>query len=524
MSKFVWLMVAVATTATFVAAAWADVPAPPVNQTLGFKDGTTNTQDASVCAGCHPGDQGNRHHVLYGTALPSAGLWYSSRDPGAPDPVPYAYAPYTSRSPNPTSTTASPPGRDTKFNCFDCHSASFIIPKNAAGLTNCPSCHQRSPHHAALNEPIVNGVPTGADHKCTPCHGNFVSDYNDGHYIPSYTPSLVTPRSSRGTGLPLNSRGNGAGACNYCHDADLLSTHVIGDNHNNHHLIEIIYSGKCAWCHGAGHGPPDNTQPYPYTLRNSATDPLCENCHGPATLHNIQASSKTPPGPVVVGGELAGYGHVGLDAYDPSKPNGNSDCWGCHGFAMTSSAPDTGPLVPTIYDASRTAITAGKATSVVLTGAVFTNTGDNSTVYNSTVTLTAANGTSVTLKPDAIVNQGSLAVTIPAGTKAGKYTIRAQKSNFASNPAPLTVLPQVSIGKAVNTTAVPKTVTITGNGFAGFQKGSGLFVKATTATGATAAGTIVSWAPTKIVVKFTAVPTKVTVKSVFGTATHVVTK
>jgi hypothetical protein len=39
---------------------------------------------------------------------------------------------------------------------------------------------------------------------------------------------------------------------------------------------------------------------------------------------------------VVVGGEDAGYGHVGRDA-----GVGDSDCWGCHGFAMPS-LPDPG--------------------------------------------------------------------------------------------------------------------------------------------------------------------------------------
>jgi hypothetical protein len=39
---------------------------------------------------------------------------------------------------------------------------------------------------------------------------------------------------------------------------------------------------------------------------------VCEGCHGPDSLHNIQADSpKTPTGTLVVGGEDAGYGHVG---------------------------------------------------------------------------------------------------------------------------------------------------------------------------------------------------------------------
>ena len=47
----------------------------------------------------------------------------------------------------------------------------------------------------------------------------------------------------------------------------------------------------------------------------------CEKCHGPESLHNIQADSPNANnlGSVVVGGEDAGYGHVGRDA-GPGPP------------------------------------------------------------------------------------------------------------------------------------------------------------------------------------------------------------
>ena len=65
---------------------------------------------------------------------------------------------------------------------------------------------------------------------CVSCHGDIVDNMNDGHYIPTYPISPDTPSSSDGDGLPLNSRGNGAGACNYCHDDDGLAVPLIQKN------------------------------------------------------------------------------------------------------------------------------------------------------------------------------------------------------------------------------------------------------------------------------------------------------
>ncbi len=157
---------------------------------------------------------------------------------------------------------------------------------------------------------------------------------DDGHYIPSYSPSLVTPTRSGGDGEPPNSLGNGAGACNYCHDAYGLSP--ILSNMELHHGTGLgSDETKCAWCH-------DISGPIDYQIRE------CEGCHGPGSLHNIQADSPNADnfGTIVIGGEDAGYGHVGRDAGP-----GDSDCWGCHGFAEIY-LPDPGnyPSVhPTYY-------------------------------------------------------------------------------------------------------------------------------------------------------------------------------
>ncbi len=87
------------------------------------------------------------------------------------------------------------------------------------------------------------------------CHGDIVDNMDDGHYIPTYEPSLVTPLSRDGEGDPLNIYGNGAGACNYCHDTDNPDQDlaVIRDNHDLHHYAGRAGEGglgaRCAWCH-----------------------------------------------------------------------------------------------------------------------------------------------------------------------------------------------------------------------------------------------------------------------------------
>jgi hypothetical protein len=76
----------------------------------------------------------------------------------------------------------------------------------------------------------------------------------------------------------------------------------------------------------------------------------CERCHGPDSLHNIQVDSTNADniGTIVIGGEDAGYGHVGRDAGP-----GDSDCWGCHGFS-SAPLPDPGDYPddhPSYYEA-----------------------------------------------------------------------------------------------------------------------------------------------------------------------------
>jgi hypothetical protein len=452
---------------------WAAVPAPPVNQELGTVDASFNELSEADCRACHPSeDLPDRHHGLYNSVIPNLSI------------VPYPEY----------NTPGAAPGQEL-YSCMSCHSDEFILERD------CTVCHNTaSPHHQ---------TQLADDGDCVACHGDLVDNRDDNHYIPDYAPSLVTPTRSMGDADQLNSYGNGAGACDYCHDQDVMppaTPVLIRDNQANHHGTNLVdFGSRCNWCHDFG-------LPFDEQIR------VCEDCHGPDSLHNIQADSDNND-LIVVGGELAGYGHVGRDA----GPN-DSDCWGCHGFAGISSAPETGPIIPMVYNSNSPVIDAGADATVTLSGASFTNVIDN-TAYISDAELTAGDGSSVTLKPDA-VDGGAMVVTIPGDTAPGNYDLRAVKADVASNPTVISVVPKVTIAE----TKGGATVTITGSGFGGYLAGSGTSVigtytvgKGKNATTRTAEGTIVSWSETKIEADFGSKrPNQVTVTSVFGSETAAV--
>ncbi len=468
MKKANLLSIVIAGAATLLASTgWANIPAPPVNQELGMLDTRFSNLEEADCRFCHDAGVPDRHHGLYNSVVPSLSI------------VPY---------PEFNAPGVVPP--QELYTCLSCHSDNFILERD------CTVCHNTaSPHHQTA-------LADAGD--CVACHGDLVDNRDDGHYIPDYAPSLVTPTRSDGDADQINAYGNGAGACNYCHDQDAISSPVlIYNNRTNHHGANLIdFGNRCGWCHDFG-------LPFDEQIR------VCENCHGPESLHNIQADSNGD-GDVVVGGELAGYGHVGRDA----GPN-DSDCWGCHGFAGISSAPDTGPIIPMIYNSNSPVIGAGAETTVTLSGAAFTNLTAGAS-YVSDAELIGSDGSSVTLTPDA-VDGAELVVTIPSDTAPGNYEIRAVKADVASNPTVISVTPKVAIGKATG----GATVTVTGSGFGGYAAGSGTSVTGKVirrnGSSTTVEGTILSWSDTAIEADFGSKrPNQVTVNSVFGSATAVV--
>jgi hypothetical protein len=471
MQKTNLLFIAIAGTAVLLASTgWANVPAPPVNQELGMLDASFNSLMEADCRACHDSGVPDRHHGLYDGNIPSLSV------------VPY-----------PEFNIPGPVPPQELYSCLSCHSDSFILERD------CAECHNTaSPHHQTV-------LANAGD--CVACHGDLVDNMDDGHYIPTYAPSIVTPTRSQGGADQLNSYGNGAGACDYCHDQDVMppgTPVLIRDNRTNHHGTNLEdFGSRCNWCHDFG------APTFEEEIRT------CEGCHGPDSLHNIQADSNAD-NLVVVGGELAGYGHVGRDA----GPN-DSDCWGCHGFAGISAAPESGPIIPMVYNSNSPVIGAGTDTTVTLTGASFTNV-TGGTEYVSDAKLTAGDGSSVTLTPET-VDVGSLVVTIPGDTAPGNYDLRAVKADVASNPTVISIIPEVAITETIG----GKTVTITGSGFGGYAAGSGTSIIGTltlrggkSAITTTVEGEIVSWSDTKIEADFGSKrPNQVTVNSVFGSDT-----
>ena len=237
----------------------ADVPPPPVNQDIGMEDIEIGDLTEADCRVCHPTGVPDRHHGLYNTPVPDPSL------------VPY-----------PQFNTPDGAG-GFLYSCLSCHSDNFVLERD------CLVCHNAgSPHHT---------TPAAQAGDCVSCHGDLVDNMDDGHYIPSYAPSLVTPDTGdEGTGEPLNSRDTNAGGCAYCHDDDGLPTPVILTHRGTHHYVRDSGSFPCSWCHDFG--LPDEEQ-----IR------VCEGCHGPAGKGNPGA--KFP----ALSGQHAKYVEIQLNAF-----------------------------------------------------------------------------------------------------------------------------------------------------------------------------------------------------------------
>jgi len=353
---------------------------------------------------------------------------------------------------------------DTNYGCLNCHEyidVGGVITFNVE--RDCLQCHIQVPGEGSVHHltPTAQGTdsPLGDPDvgDCTPCHGSLVDDIGDSHVIPTYSPSLVTPKPSGGEAPPL--KGSiGAGGCDYCHDSGNNTTPAVQvyTNSETHHSTGVFISetgvvneDTCSWCHNMS--VPDELQ-----IR------VCEGCHGYESLHNIQVDSD---GDCCVdpGGELPGYGHIGAD-----DPTGDSDCWGCHGFTA-ASAPGLGPVVPFISGADALVIPGGTDTAITLSGSSFTN-NMGAFEWRSNIVLTAEDGSSTMLTPDTM-DACTLTVTIPGTTAAGNYEVRAVKNETASNPIVISITPPAVI-TSIDCNEQSGTVTITGSGFSERPEGT----------------------------------------------------
>lgn len=452
--KIVTSMLASACLVVGAAAAVMALP-PPAPQSLGIYDAKFTSFTTNECLGCH-GSHAllvPRHHNL----INSKGLA-----------------------------------------CLDCHT---MVPDGSGGFTfadfrTCSVCHTESPHHKSAQAVAQD---------CQYCHGSFIDNPLDGHYVPTYGVSSITPMTD---GRTVTNPANGAQVivqgCEACHQASAAAidpvtnlSRPISSNADTHHGTGIgakdpvtgapVGIGQCEWCHDFNNPGLEIRQ--------------CESCHGVKSLHNIQL--KSAAGTVSPGNEAAGFGHIG----------NNWDCQGCHwswyGNAATNPAT---AIVPSLTGQSAHTLAANKTAALTLTGASFTNVGGNSVTYNPSVVI-SNDTTTKTLTPVSFTDS-EIQVNVPA-LLPGTYNLTVVKEGVKSNLSKLVVFPELTIKTAV--LASKNTATITGLGFgatppADYNSGLGVFVGTTPAK-------VISWSATKIVATSPAIKAgaEVSVKALNGT-------
>ncbi len=477
--RYLIISLILAITLAFATPVWANVPPPPVNQQIGIDDGVFNNLAEADCRLCHenpdqfpvkPESIPDRHHLLVGTPI------------GDPNSAPFD----------------DPPG---DFDCFSCHDvdcSTGVCDINV--YRDCLFCHEQIANEASVHH--LTATAQASD--CVACHGDLVDNRGDGHTIPTYDPSLVTPKPSDGLGPP-NRIGDGRGACNFCHssgtgdplvpgtDTD-TGVLVFGNSATHHNTGLGLDTTKCIWCH-----PPTSAV---LAIRT------CEGCHGFESLHNIQADSNSD-NVIDPGNELAYYGHIG----------NNDDCMGCHGGYTTAAAPASGPVTPYISSSDVSVVTAGTDTAVTLSGTAFTNV-ISGFEWVSDVLLTAPDGTSILIAPDAI-SESSLTFTISGSTAPGNYDVRVVKGDTQSNPVVISIIPDVTITNM--SCSSKRLLTITGSNFGEQYAGTENYINVEV-DGATA--TVRSWTDNQIQVlvsncrvRFTAV-----VNALFGSESELCSK
>ncbi|HLB71754.1 MAG TPA: IPT/TIG domain-containing protein [Candidatus Methanoperedens sp.] len=429
---------------------FALIPPPPVNQNMGVYDTLFANLTENNCRGCHASGVPDTHHLLV------------------------------------------PAGR---YSCTNCHP---VLP-DGSGITlirDCIKCHDTTFNGMTIRRPH-HETQAALDRHCKTCHGSVVDDYDDGHYIPTYPPSNMTPDTK--FKVVNQTSGRKWGGCESCHEQDLTASPFIASNNKTHHRLGNL-SGfrnndntKCTICHDLHNA-----------TYGSDSIRYCERCHSYNSLHNIQwdIANTTTTG---------GYGHLG--------PN---DCQGCHAWYVAGSlAPGADLIVPSIGSLSTNNVLEGQATAVTIYGDDFVTTVDG--VTRSSVVVVAKGTNIVTITPTSISHY-KIDVTIPALNK-GLYSIYALKDgNMESNRRPLVSAPNMIISSArkVNST----TVTITGSGFGTYDPAYKDFVNVTINEGSAIRSIqITSWSDTLINVMSTDAMTgdTATVNSVYGTGSAQVT-
>lgn len=450
----------------------ADIPPPPANQNFGVYDTMMMNYNEALCRGCHnstssplvTGGVPTRHHNLVKTS----GI------------NPYTNQPFQCTDCHPHIPGGNGVLLDT--NCIDCHNGTAFWADSAYGA-NVGNFNR--PHH---------NTTQAQTRDCKFCHGASVEDYNDGHYIPTYPVSEITPNALYKVYNVTS--GRVWGGCLACHaenasaNPSIFYTHTIptaiggkyssapsatGTDNVHHTEVATITAGAdCLWCHG------DITTGGVLDIRT------CETCHSVSAIHNTQVDFANTS-------MLRGFGHIGSG--NPADPaNYSWDCKGCHAwYAAGDVNPFAGAIIPDVQLATPSVFTANTPTVVTLTGTNFIQT-------NSTTVVNIDDNTNLT--PDTITN-GQITVTV--NLEAGNHYIKVVKTDSIENVPktsgirPLTVVPTVSLSSA---TLDGVTLTISGSGLGTVPvTNAQQYVTFSHAGNMYYSDSITSWSDTQIVAK-----------------------
>lgn len=397
-----------------------------------------------------------------------------------------------------------------RYACTNCHPVVTINGSQSVTMVrDCIQCHDtifnnitiRRPHHETQD---------AQDRHCSRCHGNLVDDYDDGHYVPPYNVSEVTPDTK--FKVINQSSGKKWGGCEACHEQNLLLEPPIAFNNKTHHRLGNLSgfsppnNSKCAACHDTHSG-----QFGPDFIR------FCERCHSVKSLHNIQYDYVNTSNSI-------GYGHLGSN--NPSDVKNYSwDCKGCHAWYVAGDiAPGMDIIVPNIETITTNKILEGDTTPFTIKGTNFKTTIGNIT-YSSVVVIT--NGTnSITVIPTSI-SSTTMVVTIPSLSRGAYGLYALNNGSVKSNKMSLVSVPKVIITSAKKSSSI---VAITGSGFGTYDPIFKSFVNVTikdkTGTITRTISQVNNWTDTliKVTSANTVVGDTATVNSIYGNKSARVTK
>jgi hypothetical protein len=245
----------------------------------------------------------------------------------------------------------------------------------------------------------------------------------------------------------------------------------------------------------------------------------CEACHGPDSLHNIQADSDQPEniGIIIPGEESFGWGHIGNDW----------DCYGCHesftgasAYASSSvftasSTPQTGATIPSVSGMSTYSVPTGTDIQLDIDGSGFINDSGGVTQLSDVVVENGA-GTLTFVQHSITVN--SIGVTVPSTLTVGLYDLRVVKGDKQSNKKILSVIPEVIITD-VNCNKKKGLLTVNGSGFGEKPAGTDQYINVQVDNQTV---DIISWTDTLITASVSSCSNKaaIMVNALYGSASN----